>query len=362
MNDFLLYATLCGGLFVLVVGLGVALRRDPGHVKWMHGAACLAASVFFLHLYWLHDGSPYRWIWQSWIAFPGLAVSGPTIYLTFRKAVTEIAPASTSLFVPTPVLFALFTIASFLFPGAFPASPLEYFAHSRLSAPDVLLWVVIVWNAVFYALVLFEALPMFRPAALRREEGARVLFGVVIGCLLLSALILCALWIRSASLLVWSGVAIAVICCGGFLGSEREPDLFVHLTRSVRDAYRVSRLSGVDVETLERRLVRLMANEKLYREEGVTLEVVAARLEIRPDQLSELLNARLNTSFSQFVSGYRVEEAAGILVRESRANILSVAFRVGFSSKSAFNRAFQAHLRVSPREFVARHGQKPPGS
>ncbi|MEG7766426.1 hypothetical protein, partial [Listeria monocytogenes] len=58
------------------------------------------------------------------------------------------------------------------------------------------------------------------------------------------------------------------------------------------------------------RLRRLMAEEKIYREEGLTVASLAERLDVPQYRLRQLINQRLgHRNFSSFVNGYRLEEA-----------------------------------------------------
>ncbi|HMZ65755.1 MAG TPA: AraC family transcriptional regulator, partial [Leptospiraceae bacterium] len=55
-------------------------------------------------------------------------------------------------------------------------------------------------------------------------------------------------------------------------------------------------------------------------------------------------------SFIHFVNSHRIRIACKMLEEEKR-NILSIAYSVGFNSKSAFNRVFRQFIGNSPREY-----------
>lgn len=95
-----------------------------------------------------------------------------------------------------------------------------------------------------------------------------------------------------------------------------------------------------------------MNNEKLYLDEALTIKKVAEKLNLKSYQLSEFLNKHLKINFSQFVNNFRVEKAVRMLLEEEDANILSVAFRVGFNSKATFNVSFQNLKGMTPTEFL----------
>ncbi len=115
-----------------------------------------------------------------------------------------------------------------------------------------------------------------------------------------------------------------------------------------------SKLPGVDTESTLARLDRLMTEDGLYREPGLTMVEVAERLGISPHQLSELLNRIRKQSFVNYVNGYRIVEARRLLAEDTQQTVLNIALEVGFSSKATFNRAFRRTTGMTPREYRAR--------
>jgi two-component system, sensor histidine kinase LadS len=92
-------------------------------------------------------------------------------------------------------------------------------------------------------------------------------------------------------------------------------------------------------------------NENIFYDEDLTLARLASFLEIRPDQLSEILNKKMDMNFNQYINGIRIKEVQKELDRSSPRNVLDLAFSVGFNSKSAFNKAFREIVGVTPRDY-----------
>src|SRR5262249_45229366 len=91
-------------------------------------------------------------------------------------------------------------------------------------------------------------------------------------------------------------------------------------------------------------LHRLMDEHKLYRQDGLSIAVLAARLGIPEYRLRRLINRRLgHRNFSSFINGYRLAEARAALADPLQADvpILTIALDTGFQSLAPFNRAFK---------------------
>lgn len=96
------------------------------------------------------------------------------------------------------------------------------------------------------------------------------------------------------------------------------------------------------------RLVRAMAEEKLYVQHGFTIAQLSAHLNVSEHKLRGAINRHLGyKNFNQFLNSYRLAEAASRLVH-SDAPITTIAIEVGFSSLSVFNTAFRGRFGVTP--------------
>jgi AraC-like DNA-binding protein len=86
-----------------------------------------------------------------------------------------------------------------------------------------------------------------------------------------------------------------------------------------------------------------------YRQSDLSLATVARRLGTNAAYLSRALNEGAALSFSDCVNTLRVNAAKDRL--GGQANILDVAFDVGFASKASFNRVFKASTGQTPSAF-----------
>jgi len=104
-------------------------------------------------------------------------------------------------------------------------------------------------------------------------------------------------------------------------------------------------------------LERLMAVERSYRQEGLTIGMLAAKLKLPEYRLRRLINQRLGyRHFNAYLNRCRVEDAKVGLAdpTEAEVPILTIAMDAGFQSLRAFNRAFRAETGMTPSEYSER--------
>jgi AraC-like DNA-binding protein len=126
---------------------------------------------------------------------------------------------------------------------------------------------------------------------------------------------------------------------------------WVELPASKR--YERSGLEPARVPAMRQRLDLVMATEKPWLESDLTLPELAARVQLSPHHLSQLLNAELGVSFFDFINGRRVQEVQRCLRDPAYRpqSILDIALAAGFNSKAAFNTAFKQHSGVTPSQY-----------
>jgi AraC-like DNA-binding protein len=101
-------------------------------------------------------------------------------------------------------------------------------------------------------------------------------------------------------------------------------------------------------------LLDAMDRGRAYREPGLTIAALAARLKAPETLLRRLINRRLgHRNFNVFLNEKRIQEATLVLSDPARARlpVLSIALDSGFASIGPFNRAFKEALGVTPTEF-----------
>lgn len=125
--------------------------------------------------------------------------------------------------------------------------------------------------------------------------------------------------------------------------------------RTGLDAAAVSRLAGEVRAFVER--------EACYLDPDLRLADLARGVGVTPNQLSQVLNQGLGTTFFDFVNGYRIEEVKRRLRDPASASLthLAIALEAGFSSKSSFHRIFKKRTGQTPSAY-ARDGARVPSA
>ena len=110
---------------------------------------------------------------------------------------------------------------------------------------------------------------------------------------------------------------------------------------------------NLDIHTQERYLKLLkeyMEKNKPYLNERITIKDLSEGLKLPYYQLSVVINNLLNKNFYDFINEYRIREVLSVLneSKNESVNILTIAFKCGFNSKSTFNRVFKNKMGTTP--------------
>ena len=114
-----------------------------------------------------------------------------------------------------------------------------------------------------------------------------------------------------------------------------------------------SALSSSVIEQTISSLKKAMAEEKLYLNTNLNLNMLSEHTSIAQKTISAVLNQHMNKSFYEFINEYRVECFKQKIAQPEIVNltIAGVAFECGFSSQATFQRIFKQVTGQSPSEF-----------
>lgn len=140
---------------------------------------------------------------------------------------------------------------------------------------------------------------------------------------------------------------------------QADPELFA--TTAARRLSEPSPGAGPALSDEDARLAdkldRLMREDRIYREEGLSISGLALKLGVPEYRLRRLINQQLgHRNFNAFLNEWRLGDARHALSdpSEREVPISTIALDAGFQSLGPFNRAFKAATGLTPSEFRAR--------
>jgi AraC-like DNA-binding protein len=122
-----------------------------------------------------------------------------------------------------------------------------------------------------------------------------------------------------------------------------------------KEKYFFSRLSQDEKEMIFLKLNDYLLNgDKPYTNPQLSLPATAQILDLKQNQLSQVINERSGNNFNDFINSFRIKEAKTILVSEDykRLTIDAIAMKAGFKSKTAFYKAFREHTGMTPKQYA----------
>lgn len=110
-------------------------------------------------------------------------------------------------------------------------------------------------------------------------------------------------------------------------------------------------------DDLFNQIERLIEKQKLYTNPKVSLELIANKVEISPNYLSQLINNHSDQNFTNFINNKRISLAKEFLINPEfdKYTIQSVALETGFNSKSSFYASFKKITNQTPTQYKTSH-------
>ncbi|WP_438424597.1 helix-turn-helix domain-containing protein [Aquimarina macrocephali] len=130
---------------------------------------------------------------------------------------------------------------------------------------------------------------------------------------------------------------------------EREP-------KNKNNKYEKSGLTASLSLELKVKLLYLLKEDKIYKQNDITLHGVSLLLDTTRHNTSQIINEHFGLNFFELINKYRIEEAKEILKGERYKgfNIIDVAYEVGFNNKVTFNKSFKKYNQITPSEYLKR--------
>ena len=137
--------------------------------------------------------------------------------------------------------------------------------------------------------------------------------------------------------------------------SKDDAELFDPAVDGVEEKqkYEKNRLDDEIAAAYAKEAADLMESKKLYRNPDLTLPMMAKKLGLTTNILSQVLNGYCGQSFYNFVNTYRISEAISMMndPKYENESIIRILTEAGFKSKSSFNTLFKKQTGLTPSEF-----------
>jgi CheY-like chemotaxis protein/AraC-like DNA-binding protein len=106
-----------------------------------------------------------------------------------------------------------------------------------------------------------------------------------------------------------------------------------------------------------KRLDDYMVKEKAFLAESISVRQVSDALDIAPHHISMTINIECRQNFYNYVNSYRIKFAEELLrdPEEKDEQIIGIAYRSGFQSKTSFNKVFKALNNMTPTQYRKEH-------
>lgn len=105
---------------------------------------------------------------------------------------------------------------------------------------------------------------------------------------------------------------------------------------------------------LKEELLALLDDDRIYKESGISLDLLSEKLGTSRHNTSQIINEHFNMNFYELMNKYRIDEAIQLIKngKENKLNIIDIAYKVGFNNKVSFNKSFKKALSVTPTQYI----------
>ena len=330
-----------GAAVGVFVGLALMMARGLTQAKLTGALFCLAAAA---HTLTQLPQSPSALGW-AWPPIWALSVMGAGLFWAFVLELFEDRSTLTPAQFAPALLLLLLGLAGALAPPSIART--FWLLHNVASGALIVHALFVVWNGWRGDLV---------------EQRRRLRGPILAVCAAYAfAVIVVQTWeLYFGSARSLSPVAAVALMCLGLLAlavfGRMESDLFgPSQPRAAKPVSDVPSLQGEDAR-LAAALDRLMKDDRLYRDEGLSVSSLALKLKLPEHRLRRLINQQLgHRNFNAFVNQWRLAEAKAALSDRAQAAtpISTIALDTGFGSLGPFNRAFKADTGLTPTEYRA---------
>jgi AraC-like DNA-binding protein len=331
-------------------------RKDESFY-WL--ASLLFATTFMIQGQWLLAQNWHIILWPLFLLSSGfIFITGPLLYLFVRKKAGQESGSTSKVvlhFIPAAFYFILLAVS------AYPFTPEHIYSFISGSTEGIPQNSFPLFGILKLVHLLFYTILSFRIIRQKTEtNGIKVLWYFVSGYVLLqtiSWILMITSFFVVSNLLAVTDHTFTVIMSFyvyvlGYLSMSKS-DFLEGTSLILGKKYKSSGLDNESSLNYYNNLTKMMIQENPYLNPELTLNDLAEQLQVKPHQLSQIINENAGTNFSDFINGYRVEKVKALMLepRFQNLTLLAIAFEAGFNNKNSFNVAFKKHTGVTPTAY-----------
>lgn len=362
LNLFYLQYIYFGPVFVIVLAISKFISKEKLRVNYFYSLSYIFMGLAMFQIV-SYSTKSYQYYWLvSYFMIPVALVSPLLLYLRFRFLIQ-----GKRIRIPVSSIIFIAVISLFILSGAI-AGHRKTFTRENIELRPLLdssftvlpLYYKCVHVINFIAKIILGSgllLLLARTRFLWEKKNTNSMMlariSYIFTILMFSTAVM--LIIGDIVNFEFSKAAIAMVntvTLGVFFASQYDPDYYVifkHIKKKKK--YESSKLKGIDVEAIIEKLNTIMTQNELYKEENITLGAVAKMTDINTQQLSEILNNKLNKSFNTYINDFKIDEAKKLLRGKPEYQVTRIALMAGFNTARTFNRVFRKSTGYTPQEY-----------
>lgn len=362
INLFYLFTSLIGIFIFIILNLKNNFNNTS---KTLISIFVLMHSIFILDLFFYLTNLRFSYPHTMFMSLTFSFLYGPIIYFYYKKIVLNYKFRRVDVlhFIPTLFIFVV-AFPYYLLSGQEKLAILLEVSNLSTKAIYDVTFIIKLTSLVIYTLLIvriffnysrtnkkLSIIKLRWQKGLARLVSAYVIFYCIYGLIIVSKVIP---KIEILFHLQIVSMAIMVLYIGykAFL----TPKLFSSgYFETENYKYKKSGLTMSFSEDLKGELMYLLEEEKIYRQNDISLEILSKRLDTTRHNTSQVINEHFELNFFELINKYRINEALEILQSDTHKNlnIIDVAYEVGFNNKVTFNKSFKKIISLTPTQYIA---------
>lgn len=352
------YSEFTCGIILLAFAIIQFIYKERKFINFNIAGLYISLSYVILLIWGFKSGLNLH---VQWLLFTDTAAAfliGPFVYFYIKSVLgirTESLFKYALHFIPAVIVFSFIVINNIA-----NDSNIRYYLDSPMEYPvythnPYIRWIDFfsnIYMIIYFSFTIRNIYSLLKKNNHKSLKEIKIVFYYMFFIVLFSAMMLVA---SLYQLTILNIIAIYLLTLSGIwylIFSFRYPEFTQNAIKEAKTIrYENTILSSVDSDAVIERLEDLMNEDKIFRDEELTLQKLSDMLMVTPHQLSRILNSKRNMNFRSLINSYRIKDALSRMSLYPEKNILEIALESGFNSKSSFNSVFMKSTGVTPSDY-----------